>query len=160
MTREITLRSPVSQDAPAMRQLAENSRVLSVNSTYYYALMARMFSDTCIVAEQKDRLCGYVTAFRPPRQTDTVFIWQIGVAEWIQGKGVGKQMLNCIIKQQRPRFLEASIAPDNLASQNLFSSVARQWDADHLYDEPFFTVEDLGSREGKELLFRLGPLSH
>ncbi|HER62486.1 MAG TPA: diaminobutyrate acetyltransferase [Desulfobacteraceae bacterium] len=160
MTREITMRSPVSRDAQAMRQLAIDSRVLSVNSTYYYALMARMFGDTSLIAEEGGRLCGYVTAFRPPLQKNTIFVWQVGVADWIQGKGIGKQMLNTIIKQQQPEFLEASIAPDNLASRNLFTSVARQWGADHVYEEPFFTVEDLGSQEGEELLFRLGPLSY
>lgn len=160
MTREITLRSPVSRDAQAMRELARDSQVLSVNSTYYYALMSRMFGDTSIVAEQGERLCGYVTAFRPPRQADTIFVWQIGVAEWAQGKGVGKQMLSAIIDRQQPGFLEASIAPDNLASRNLFTAVARQMDVGYVYEEPFFTVEDLGSREGEELLFRLGPLSY
>lgn len=157
MTQQISLRLPVSQDAQAIRQLARDTLVLSVNSTYHYALMARMFNETSIIAQSSDTLCGYITAFRPPQQPDTVFVWQVGVAETCRGKGLGKKMLCTIIRNQQPIFVEASIASNNKASRNLFSSIARKFNADHVYNEPFFTINDLGERE-EELLFRIGPI--
>lgn len=160
MALQISLRLPVSRDALAMRQLARDSQVLSVNSTYHYALMARMFSETSIIAQDRDILCGYITAFCPPQQPDTVFVWQVGVMERFQGKGLGKKMLSTIIKKQQPVFVEASIALSNKASQNLFSSIARQFSADHIYNQAFFTRNDLGKLEEEEILFRIGPISY
>lgn len=159
MDPRITVRQAVGTDARAMRQLAEDTGVLSVNSTYYYALMAKIFGATAMVAEEDGILCGYVTAFPPPDRADTVFVWQVGVAERCRGKGVGKQMLAALIRARAPRFVEATIAPSNKASINLFTAVARLCGADHQYQGPFFTEDELGPGEEAEHLFRIGPLA-
>lgn len=159
MSESITLRHPVSGDCRAMRQIARDSQVLSVNSTYYYALMARHFQTTCMVAEDQGRVCAYVTGFCPPGQTDTLFVWQVGVAGAWQGKGLGKKLLIALIEKNRPDFMEATIAPDNQASISLFKSVARHFGADHTFSKtPYFSEEDLGAGEGVEHLMQIGPL--
>ncbi|MBA3008262.1 MAG: diaminobutyrate acetyltransferase [Proteobacteria bacterium] len=161
MDDQILFRSPASHDATAMRLLAQGSQVLSVNSTYYYALMARHFQTTCMVAEGAASLCGYVIGYCPPEQADTLFVWQVGVARLSQGKGLGKRLLISLLQQKRPDFLEATIAPDNQPSINLFSSVARHFDTDHTFSEaPFFNEEDLGAGEKGEHLMRIGPFSY
>ncbi|MDD3815049.1 MAG: diaminobutyrate acetyltransferase [Desulfocapsaceae bacterium] len=158
---QILFRPPTSHDARAMRSLAQGSQVLSVNSTYYYALMARHFQATCMVAEGTARICGYVIGYCPPEQPDTLFVWQVGVAKQSQGKGLGKRLLIALLRQKGPVFLEATIAPDNQPSINLFRSVARHFTAGHTFSEAsFFDEDDLGVEEKAEHLMRIGPLSY
>lgn len=159
MDNQILFRPPTSGDARGMRFLAQDSQVLSVNSTYYYALMARHFHDTSMVAENDGSICGYVTGYSPPDQPDSLFVWQVGVARLCQGKGLGKQLLLALVAANKPEFVEATIAPDNQASINLFQSVARQLKADCTFaKEPFFTEEELGAGEHAEHLMRIGPI--
>jgi len=160
MDDQILLRPPTSHDARAMRFLAQESQVLSVNSTYYYALMSRHFQATCMVAESGGGICGYVIGYCPPEQPDTLFVWQVGVARTFQGKGLGKRLLIALIEQQRPAFLEATIAPENQTSIKLFGALARHFDARHTFSQtPFFSEEDLDCGEKAENLMRVGPFS-
>ncbi|AGF77599.1 diaminobutyrate acetyltransferase [Desulfocapsa sulfexigens DSM 10523] len=158
--KQISFRSPTSYDATTMQLLAVDSKVLSVHDTYYYALMARHFEETCVIAECEGIPCGYVTAYIPPGQPDTLFIWQVGVARKFQGKGVGRSMLLSLLNAVRPDFLEATISPDNQASIGLFRSVAKFFAAEHTFSEkPFFTAEDLGAAEAVEHLMHIGPFT-
>ncbi len=159
MASRLAIRPATGRDARAMRQLAVDTGVLSVNSTYYYALMAKIFGATAMVAEADGALCGYVTAFPPPGREDTVFVWQVGVAAERRGQGVGKELLAALIRARAPRFVEATIAPSNKASINLFTAVARLCGAGHQFQGPFFTEEELGAGEEAEHLFRIGPLA-
>lgn len=158
MDDQMIYRPPTSADARAMRFLAQDSQVLSVNSTYYYALMARHFRDTCLVAESGEGICAYVIGYPPPDEPGTLFVWQVGVARLCQGQGLGKKLLTTLIDMKKPDFLKATIAPDNQASINLFCSVARQFGARHTFaDSPFFTTEDLAVGEQAEHLMQIGP---
>ena len=161
MNNQLRFRQPNSGDAKGMRLLAHESQVLSVNSTYFYALMARHFQATCMVAESdKGGLCGYVIGYCPPEQPDTLFIWQIGVAKSCQGAGLGKILLSSLLQQQQPALLEATIAPGNQASINLFRSVARHFGVSHIFsEEPFFSGDDLGVEQEAEHLMQIGPFS-
>ncbi len=160
MHDQIRFRPPTSRDARAMRFLAQDSKVLSVNSTYYYALMARHFRDTCMVAESQGSICAYVTGYAPPEEPGTLFVWQVGVARSSQGQGLGKKLLTALVKSRAPDFLEATIAPDNQASINLFCSVARDFGVGHTFSEtPFFNEEDLGAGDKAEHLMHIGPFT-
>ncbi len=158
MNKDIIFRPPTSSDAAAMHRIAQDSQVLSVNSTYSYALMARHFHKTCLVAEHQGNVCGYITGFAPPEQPKTLFIWQIGVAKPMQKQGLGKELLITLVKAKQPVFLEATIDPGNQASINLFKSVASYFDADHTYfTTPFFDTNDLHDGEHVEHLMNIGP---
>lgn len=156
--KHVIFRSPTSHDARAMRGLARDSQVLSVNSTYYYALMASHFRETCLVAECNSQICGYITGYCPPGQPETLFVWQVGVARAFQGQGVGKKMLIALLNAKQPKFLEATIGPENQASISLFQAVARYYNVDHRFSQtPFFAEEDLGDGDQAEYLMRVGP---
>lgn len=158
MEEKIIIRPPTSRDAPAMRDLAEQSHVLSVNSTYYYALMARHFQETSMVSESNGDLCAFLTGYSPPRHDNTLFVWQVGVGKKWLGRGLGKKLLIELVVEKQPLFLEATITLDNKPSINLFRSVARHFSADHLFTTtPFFSEEDLGAGEEAEHLMRVGP---
>ncbi len=158
MEEQIVICPPTSNKALEMKQIAKDSGVLSVNSTYFYALMARHFRATCQVALLHDQVCGYVIGYRPPEQPDTLFVWQVGVAVEFQGKGLGNKLLTALVDAARPDFLEATIAPSNKPSVNLFKSVARGFGTDHIFaDHPFLGAVDLGPDEEAEHLMRIGP---
>lgn len=160
MNEDILFRPPTSKDAIPMRDLARQSGVLSVNSIYYYALMARHFQATGMVADCHGEICGYITGYNPPGQNDALFIWQVGVANKWQGKGIGQKLLISLIKATRLSYLEATIAPDNQASINLFKSVAHHFGAGLIYSKtPFFGDDDFASKETPERLMRIGPIT-
>lgn len=159
MIDDIHIHDPVRGDGPAMRQIARDTGVLSVNSAYYYALMARHFQTTCLVARQRDTVCAYITAFFLPDRPETLFVWQIGVAGEAQGNGLGGKLLVALVKKTRPVFMEATIDPGNTASINVFKSAARHFGADCLFSgTPFFDKADLGATEPPENLMRIGPI--
>lgn len=161
MDDQIRISHPTSIDARAMRRIAADSGVLSVNSTYFYALMSRHFNSTCLVARNNDKICGYVIGYRPPDRQDTVFVWQVGVAVDLQGKGLGKKLLTNLVRKTRVLFLEATIAPENKASVSLFRSVARFFETgDDFSEDPYFDTNDLGPEEEAEHLMRIGPFDH
>lgn len=158
MYENVIFRCPASEDGPAMREIARESQVLSVNSGYFYALMARHFKSTCLVAALPGRICGYVAGYSLPGRSGTLFIWQIGVAQADRGQGLGKKLLTSLVDKKRPVFLEATIDPKNQASINLFTSVARHFAASHHFGRaPFFTEKDLGAGDPAEHLMAIGP---
>lgn len=142
-----------------MHDIAKDTGVLSVNSTYCYAVMARHFKAAGIVSESDGELSGYVMGYMEPEAPDTLFIWQVGVKRKFQGDGLGKMLLIETIRKTRARFMESTITLDNQASINLFQSVARHFHAEHTFSEmPFFGKEDLGESEPPEHLMRIGPM--
>ena len=85
----LTLRSPTVEDAAAIWRLVRDSGVLDLNSPYSYLILCKHFAETCIVAEEAGVIVGFVTAYRPPITPDVIFVWQIGVAQSVRGRGVG-----------------------------------------------------------------------
>lgn len=100
---------------------------LDLNSPYAYVLWADHFSETSVVAIDGDTdgsLVGYVTGFRLPDDPETLFVWQIAVAEQARGRGLGSTMLDELVAHTGVRALEATVTPDNEASAALFRAVA------------------------------------
>ncbi|WP_272506016.1 diaminobutyrate acetyltransferase [Natronobacillus azotifigens] len=151
---------PSSKDGAAMWKLVNRS-TLDENSAYKYIMMSSYFSKTCVVAKHENQLVGFITGFVPPEQTDTIFVWQIGVDPDFQGQGIASKLLQALLDQQKSnqiRFVEATITPSNKASQTLFKKFARKHQTDCLI-QPFFT-EDLFPDNSfeEELKFRIGPI--
>jgi L-2,4-diaminobutyric acid acetyltransferase len=144
---------------------------LDVNSCYAYLLLCEHFRDTCLVAEPADAaaaakrgLAAFVAAFRPPNRPEAVFVWQIGVARWAQKRGLAKQLLLELIDLPGCRdaqFMEATVAPSNLASQCLFASVADEIGVAIECIEGFVTSDfdnPSNAAHEPEPLYRIGPL--
>lgn len=138
--------------------------VLDVNSVYAYLLVGEHFSQTSVIAEVGDRLAGFISAYCPPDKPETVFVWQVGVAEAGRGKGVATRMLYEIL--QRPacrhvRFLDTTVGPSNDASMALFRSLAKKLgtrcEEDELFASELFGDDD-GQPHEPEILFRIGPI--
>src|SRR5690606_13401955 len=100
---EIAFRPPALADASRITQLIRRSGPLDLNSQYLYLLLCHHFGETCVVAEQDDSLAGFLSAYRPPRQPDTVFVWQIAVDSGFRGRGVAWSMIQHLLQRDACR---------------------------------------------------------
>ena len=158
----LLLRNPTPEDAAAIWQLVTDSGVLDHNSPYSYLILCKHFADTCVVAEYDAEIVGFVTAYRPPTSPDIVFVWQIGVAESMRGRGLGVAILDALVHQpacQAVTYLDATVTPSNLASQSMFRAFARhmktQCVEELCFPEHLFPTAD----HEAEHLFHIGPFN-
>jgi L-2,4-diaminobutyric acid acetyltransferase len=158
------IRTPRASDAAGVWRLVRESGVLDANSPYAYLLLCTDFAETSAVAEGPEGVAGFVVGYRPPARPDTVFVWQVGVADTHRGRGLGRTLLDWVVSQtsraSEPgvRFLEATVTPSNEASWSLFRSFAREAGAP-LQEETAFAAELFpGAEHEAEVRIRIGPL--
>lgn len=157
---DIVYRSATPADGAEMWKFVKEAGTLELNPSYAYILLCQHFGDTCIVAEKDGELVGFVLAYVPPRQPDTVFVWQVGVGRRVRKRGVGIALLRHLLALDGCRnveYLEASVTPSNTPSQNLFRSFARKWGVS-CRKLPFFPREFFPEAHEAEHLYRVGPL--
>lgn len=158
----IQLRRPTAQDGARVWELVRDSGALDLNSTYLYLLLCSTFSDTTLVAEGEDGLLGFVAAFIPPRQPDTVFVWQVGVSDAARGQGLGRRLLDELVTAPacaNVRAMEATVSPSNKASDALFRSFARARSAAVEVSPGYFDAAAFGDAQHEpEDLYRIAPL--
>lgn len=155
---DVVLRRPRRADGARLHAFVEGS-TLEINSCYAYLLLGTHFRDTCLLAEHDDELLGFVAAYRLPRRPDTLFVWQVGVAEAARGHGLGLRLLHTLVARSSPstRCLEATVERGNRASQRLFEALARELGTTCSTSRGF-TTEDFGDApHDDEVLHRVGP---
>lgn len=159
----VSFRTACEADAATIRALAAGTGILEANSCYCYLLLCRDFADTCVVAQRDDEILSFVTAYRPPQRQDTIFVWQIGVAEQSRRQGLAKRMLRALLSLPACRevhFLEATVTPSNIPSRKLFEAFASESGIAHQYQRGF-TKEMFGRGDHEEeQLLRMGPWTH
>lgn len=140
-----------------------DSGVLDVNSVYVYLLIGEHFSRTSVVAETDGQLAGFISGYPVPDKPDTVFVWQVGVADAGRGQGIATRMLLEILRRPacaQVRYLNTTISPSNAASMALFRGLARRLGTDVTETELFPASLFGGSAEHEpEILFRIGPFN-
>lgn len=158
----INIRNPNVDDGARIWEMVRDSKPLNLNSSYLYLLLCQHFSETCLIAEKDSELLGFVSAYRPPKLPDVIFVWQIAVHRSTRQQGLAKRLLHKLIQQdgcRNIRYIEASVSPSNQASRNLFHSFAKELNAD-CKETPFFKkgLFPEGENHEEEILFQLGPL--
>lgn len=156
----IQYRSATPQDGAAIWRMIGEAGTLELNSAYFYLVFATDFGDTCLVAESEGKVVGAIVGYRPPREPEAAFVWQIGVAPSMRGRGLGKTMLMRWLELpgvSNARWMTATISDDNEASRRLFESAARELGVgcDVL---PHFTEELFPADHPAEPIYRIGPL--
>lgn len=139
---DIVFRKPTAEDGASIWRLIGECGPLDENSMYCNLLQCDHFADTCVIAERKSdgEIVGWVSAYIIPDQPETVFVWQVAVAEAAQGQGLGKRLLAELLSRDAcadVQHLKTTITSDNDASWALFTSLARRRDA-KLLREPYF----------------------
>lgn len=158
----VKLGAPSTADGAAMWKLARSAGSLELNSAYSYLMMADMFRATCCTAHDGGELVGFATAFRKPDSPEVLFVWQISVAAALRGQGLGKAMLNDIMRREANRgirYIEATISPNNQASRSMFAGMAKQLGCECAVSNKYAS-EWFPEPEGHEdeWLYRIGPI--
>ncbi len=156
-------RQPERRDGAVLHDLIAASPPLDLNSRYAYLLVCEHFAETSVIAEQDGAMVGAVTAYIPPTHPDTLFIWQVAVAERLRGQKLASRMLEHLlvrcVKPRCLRWMEATISPSNSASRKLFTQFATRNDVG-VTTTPLFAPRDFGSSgHEEEHLYRIGPWS-
>lgn len=160
----IALREPTADDAAPLHRLVAECPPLDPNSLYCNLLHCTHFSATSVAATRADgseRLIGFISAYLPPQQPDTLFVWQVAVAAQERGQNLAGCMLDALLRRPacaEVRWLDTTITPGNQASWGLFESWARHRGARATRQPHFERVRHFGGRHEDELLMRIGPL--
>ncbi|WP_236557743.1 diaminobutyrate acetyltransferase [Citricoccus sp. K5] len=138
--------------------MTKDSKVLDLNSSYYYLLWCRDFADTTVIAEIDGEPAGFVTGYLRPDAPATLMVWQVAVTEAARGHGLASRMLDELVTRTSAEALETTITDDNAASQRLFASLAERFGADHQIT-PLITAEMYPDGHDTEYLHRISPLA-
>src|SRR5690606_1536308 len=95
----LKFRPPRAMDAARVHGLVAACPPLDRNSMYCNLLQCTHFADTCILAEEGDRLLGWISAYRPPAEPSTLFVWQVAVHTDARGTGLGGKLLMALLKR-------------------------------------------------------------
>jgi len=160
-TGHLTLRQPERRDGALLHELVAACPPLDLNSRYAYLLLCEHHAATSVVAESGGELVGAITGYIPPAQPDTLFVWQVAVAQRMRGRSLGTRMLQHLlqhcIERRGLRWMETTISPGNQASQRLFTRFAERLGVG-CTTTTLFAAEDFGaSGHEEECLHRIGP---
>ncbi len=141
--------------------LIERCPPLDVNSAYCYLLQCSQFADTCAAAELNGEIAGFISGHRIPNEPQTLFIWQVAVADEARGMGLGRKMMLDILNREPTDFttLLATVTPDNDASKAMFQSLADALGTDMGQSEYFDQKTHFAGAHASENLLTIGPFS-
>jgi diaminobutyrate acetyltransferase len=161
MTRPTTLvlRPPQPADGAALWRITKDSKVLDLNSSYYYLLWCRDFAETTVIAEIDGEPAGFVTGYFRPDAPTTLMVWQVAVTEAARGHGLASRMLDELVARTNAQALETTIVAHNEASLRLFASFAKRYGATEEIT-PLITAEMYPDGFDTEYLHRIAPLAH
>lgn len=158
---KLELRAPLPSDGHQLNQLVAASPPLDTNSVYCNLLQCLHFADTSVAAVLNGKLVGFISAYYPPNDSETLFVWQVVVSETQRGAGLAKRMLHWLIEQpgsEQALGLATTITPDNRASWALFESFARDCGALPVKTVLFQRERHFAGQHDDEYLLRISPL--
>ena len=139
--------------------LVANRPYVGLNSRYTYFLLAKDFSDTCVVAEQDNKIIAFSSGYVPPDRPDTFFSWEVVVDENYRGNGLQKQMFLRQIRMTGAKYFEGTVNPSNEASKRNFCKLAQLLNT-KCEENVLFNEEDFeNDGHEPEILYKIGPIS-
>ena len=156
----ILFRKPEISDAYSIWTLIKESPPLDLNSLYCYLIICTHFSQTSIIAEDHDGVCGFISAYIHPDNDNTLFVWQVVVKKEKKRQGIADGMLQSLLRRKHKKaiqYLETTVNPSNAASGALFYSTAKSLNT-KCHESVLFTEKDFGNQAHEdEILYRIGP---
>ena len=154
------LRRPTPLDGMDVFQLVKDCPPLDGNSSYCNLLQCSHFSSTSVAAEENGTLIGFISGYLVPERPNTLFVWQVAVAQSARGQGLARRMLQHILMRDNCSevcYLETTITQTNQASWGLFRGVARHLVAELHSSVMFDHKEHFNGLHDSEELVRIGP---
>jgi L-2,4-diaminobutyric acid acetyltransferase len=138
--------------------LVANRPYVGLNSRYTYFLLAKDFSNTCLIAKAGSEIVAFSSGYVIPKKPETFFNWEVVVEKNHRGKGLQKALLLEQLRLTKAKFLELTINPSNDSCKKNVVDLARILNS--LYTEQtLFTEQDFGNDGHEaETLFRVGPI--
>ena len=154
------IRNVVLQDIKEVyKLLVANRPYVGLNSRYTYFLLAEHFSDTCVVAEENNKIIAFSSGYVPPDRRDTFFNWEVVVHKDYRGNGLQKRMLLHQIRITEAKYFEGTVNPSNGASKRNFCELAQLLNT-KCEENVLFSEEDFeNDGHEAEILYRIGPIS-
>ncbi|WP_428447101.1 diaminobutyrate acetyltransferase [Photobacterium nomapromontoriensis] len=121
-----TFREPTVTDGDAIYSLIANCPPLDTNSSYCNFLQSTHFSKTCVLAEHKGDIAGFISGYQKPNEPDVLFVWQVAVSPRFRGNGLAMRMLTALLKREaltNVQAVETTITKENDASWALFKKL-------------------------------------
>ena len=141
------------------RLLVANRPYVGLNSRYTYFLLAKDFSDTCVIAEQNHKIVAFSSGYVPPDRPDTFFNWETVVDKDYRGYGLQKRMLLNQIRIKGSKYFEGTINPSNKVSKKNFYELAQMLNTKCEEQVLFSEVDFENDGHEPEILYRIGPIS-
>ncbi|MEC8859424.1 MAG: diaminobutyrate acetyltransferase [Pseudomonadota bacterium] len=160
--QDIQLRPPKATDGAPVHNLIRKSAFLDDNSLYCYLAICTHFAQTSVVATMGEDVVGVVTAYIPPEQPDTLFVWQVAVDTVAQKRGLASKMLNHILERdscKAVQYVETTVTEDNAASRAMFASLARRRECEINESVMFDREEHFLNLHDTEFKLRIGPFA-
>ncbi|MGH8223754.1 MAG: diaminobutyrate acetyltransferase [Woeseiaceae bacterium] len=161
----LVFRRPKAADGPAVSGLIGDCPPLDENSRYCNLLQCSDFADTCVLVEDATgdgrRPLGWVSAYRRPREPQTLFVWQVAVHPDARGAALGRRMILSLLARQACSGVTAvktTVTPDNHASRALFCKLAADLGAPMEERLHFDRQRHFEDRHESERLITIGPL--
>ncbi len=154
------IRNVVLQDIKEVYNLLTANRpYVGLNSRYTYFLLAKDFSNTCVVAEFEGKIVAFSSGYISPTKNDTFFSWETVVDRDFRGNQLQKSMLLQQITAAGAKYLEGTINPSNQASKRNFQELAQMLET-NCEETLLFSEEDFeNDGHEAEILCRVGPIS-
>jgi L-2,4-diaminobutyric acid acetyltransferase len=148
------------EDGRPIWELIASCPPLDQNSMYCNILQCTHFAETCALADRGGKPVGWLSAYCPPEEPHTLFVWQIAVHEDARGEGLGRGLLEHLLARPHLRnvtHIKATVTPDNHASWGLFSALARRLDARIEHEDWLDQERHFSGQHAPETLITIGP---
>ncbi|MCA6107055.1 diaminobutyrate acetyltransferase [Bradyrhizobium cenepequi] len=153
-------RKPTAVDGRPVWELIADCPPLDTNSLYCNLLQCTHFADTCVVAEEEERVHGWISGYRLPTEPQTLFIWQVAVHPDARKCGLARSLIRVLLARNAAsgvRQLKATVTSDNQASWALFRSIADSLRVPMTSEEYFRRKAHFGGRHETEHMLTIGP---
>ncbi|WP_085033743.1 diaminobutyrate acetyltransferase [Ensifer aridi] len=134
---------------------------LDRNTFYCELLLCTHFADTCAIAERSGEVVGWLSAYRPPTEPSTLFVWQIAVHPQMRNAGVGTGLILSALNRpccESVTHIKATVAANNEASNLFFATLARDLGAP-IRQAPWFDRDvHFKGRYESEYMTAIGPI--
>ena len=152
--------------APEKRDAAEIYAMLQpykpyvgTSPLYTYLLVCEHFSETSIVVKTKEgEIVGFISAYWPPKKSNTIFLWEIAVKEGYHGNNLYIRMVNEIYQRNTPLYIEATVNPSNISSIKRLVQLSKTFKCTYT-TQTLFPSDYFGSQGHEdEVLYRIGVI--